>query len=204
MNNDDEMAMYHRQQRFSPKPVLKEKQVKQVPEDKPKQDEDVKHIENHENGKERHKIPREDQFIMTHFKELDDKELLKGYRSPFLLYLKIRSYIVRAPFEGDLGLYEKYWKKGVLASTRSLIKLANDFGYSRKRHEQIRRWVHKLVEDGFIKLDSVDVGKEKNQFVFVFGKHNSGADNDYKEYFFKYDIKDNDQSCSIEDAKLVA
>lgn len=125
-----------------------------------------------------------DQFVKINFDLIDNKYFLRMYRSKYMLYLLMRRYIVREYFEGDLGLYENYWKKGVLASTKSLRWLAKQLGYRKHYQERVRQWIKILEQEELIQTSEVDVGRKKPQNVFIFGTHNSGSERDYREYYF--------------------
>ena len=101
-----------------------------------------------------------------------------------MLYLLIRRYVVREHFEGDLNLYENYWKKGILAATKSLRWLAKRFGYRKHYQEQIRQWIKALEQEGLIQINRINVGRKKPQNIFILGSHNSESERDYREYYF--------------------
>lgn len=124
------------------------------------------------------------QFIKTDFDLLDNKYFLKIYRSKYILYLLIRRYVVREYFKGDLGLYRNYWKKGFLASTKSLRWLAKQLGYRNYNQEQVRRWIKALEQEELIQTNKINVGHKEQQNIFILGTHNSGSDRDYREYYF--------------------
>ena len=127
---------------------------------------------------------KDDQYVRLFFDFIEDERFLKSNRGKLALYLFLRRYIVREPHNGDLGLYDKYWKNGILVSSKSTRYLAKKFGYGNATR-MIRKWIDELVKDGFIKLDQIFIkGKPKPQFVFKFGRHNKGNINTYKEYYF--------------------
>lgn len=126
------------------------------------------------------------QFVKVDFALLDDLAFLKRYKSKYLLTLLLRRYIVRKPYNGDLDLYKNYWKKGMLASSKSIRWLAQRFGM--KKTNTIERWIAELKKDGVFKTEEIDVGKPKPQTVYVFGRHNSGEGNDYREEYFVNDV----------------
>lgn len=129
---------------------------------------------------DRHK----NQFVKTDFDLLGNQHFLKIYRSKYILYLLIRRYVIREHFEGDLGLYENYWKRGVLASTKSLRWLAERLGYRKYYQERVRQWIKTLEQEGLIQISGIDVGRREPQNVFILGTHNSGSERDYREYYF--------------------
>jgi len=124
----------------------------------------------------------ESQFIMTNFDLLDNEEFLRKNRCKYILYLLIRRSSVRKPHKGDLGLYKNFWKKGYVAASRPVSKLAELLGY--KSSSSVRKWIDELVRDKVFVLGEVYVNPGRPQNVFILGIHNSAPKPDYKEYFY--------------------
>ena len=122
------------------------------------------------------------QFIKTNFDSLENKEFLKNNRCKYVLYLLIRKFAVREPYNGDLGLHKNFWKKGYIASSRSVYTLAKMFGY--KSSSSIRKWVKELIIEKAIVLDEVYTRPGRPQHVFILGIHNAMSREDYKEYYY--------------------
>lgn len=125
------------------------------------------------------------QFVKVDFDLLDNEEFLRKYKSKHMLYLLLRRYIVRRPFNGDLGLHEHFWKNELLASSKSVRWLARKFDM--KKTNTIEKWLKELKGDGIFETEKVDVGNHIPQTVYIFGKHNSGAEDDYREDYFVTD-----------------
>ncbi len=126
-------------------------------------------------------IPKDRQFVRTYFDLIDSDEFRRKYKSKWLLYEYMKRFIVRKPFEGDLGLYENHWKKGFLAMTRSIRWLAKKFGM--KKTNTIAGWLNELEADHAFEKDEVDVGKPEPQTVYILGTHEMDGD-EYREYYY--------------------
>lgn len=122
------------------------------------------------------------QFIKTNFDLLENEEFLKNNRCRYVLYLLIRRFAVREPFKGDLGLHKNLWKKGYIASSKSVSTLSRLFGY--KSSSSIRKWIEELVTEKTIVLDDVHTKPGRPQHVFILGIHNAMSGEDYKEHFY--------------------
>lgn len=123
-----------------------------------------------------------DQFIKTHFSLLANRDFLIKNRCKYVLYLLTRKFIVREPFEGDLGLHKNFWKKGYLASSKSVGCLSKLFGYNSS--SSIRAWLSELEAEKEIVLKNVHVKPGRPQHVFIFGVHNGMSGGDYREYYY--------------------
>lgn len=127
-------------------------------------------------------IPKNRQFVKTYFDLLDSEEFRREYKSKWLLYQYMKRFIVRKHFEGDLGLYQRYWKEGYLAMTKSIKWLAEKFGM--KGTTTIETWLEQLEADHAFETDEVHVGKPKPQKVYIFGTHETWASCGYREFYY--------------------
>ena len=96
----------------------------------------------------------------------------KALRKSMMLYLYIRTYIVRKNYKGDkLNLYKAYFKKGRLASSVSVRELAAKLGLNTKT---VGTYLKKMAEDGVIKIEKVsakDAYDNQQHNVYVLGTH---------------------------------
>lgn len=132
-------------------------------------------------------------FLTEKFDYLDSRDYRLSHRWPPNIFNHLRRKIVRYNTKHDLGLYERFWKRGYLASSKSLRDLAYDFGYSGLT--QIRSAVSHFVKRKEIYIADVNVGKAKPQHVYILGIHN-GRPQNYEELLFtelrfSINLKDN-------------
>ena len=125
---------------------------------------------------------KNDQFIKTYFNLLTNGDFLIRNRCKYVLYLLTRRFIVRDPYEGDLGLHKNFWKRGYLASSRSVRCLSKLFGYSSS--SSIRKWLLELEAEKSVVLKDVHVRPGRPQHIFIFGVHNGMPGEDYREYYY--------------------
>jgi hypothetical protein len=104
--------------------------------------------------------------------------------NPLVLLHRLMEFVVRKPFIGDLGLYEKYYKKGLLASSITTRKLAKDFNYASTC--QIRKDLDDMEKYGWIKKDTVVGYGGKEQSVFILGTHGNTEPGIYENNFWYY------------------
>ena len=103
---------------------------------------------------------------MVDFEMLDSPEYRQNHRDKTNLYLWLRRHIRRGPWQDDpLDIYGNYYKKGRLATSRSLRRLATDFGV--KNTTAINRWINELEQEGAFKIEKGNIGKHKPQNIYV-------------------------------------
>ena len=98
----------------------------------------------------------------------------------FQLLHWLESYICRDPSATGsfINLYERYWKKGILAVRWSIKKIAETWGISEKT---IKRRLKVLKEIGMLKVETVT--KDKTHYnVYVFGTHDGYGNNETRFY----------------------
>lgn len=164
-NQDDYMEAFHRDLEYSPKITLKEKQ-EQVPKDKPKQDEDVKHFE--KSQFKRNHYQGDDFFLMKRRREMRNPEFRKLFNGITMLYDWLWCNIVRGKMKGDkLNIYDDYYvKRNLLAYSASYRQLAKDLFCS---VDKVRRYIERLDQAGVIKIETKNIGKDKPQNIYILG-----------------------------------
>ena len=112
-------------------------------------------------------------YIPVPIKKLDCPIFRKKFKSPLLLYLYIRRFIVREYSESDkYGIFNRYYKHdNKFACTLSIRRLAKDFSCS---VNTIQKYVDELEYHGFIKVETIEVGKFGKQKVYIFGGYKAG------------------------------
>ena len=120
-------------------------------------------------------------FIMLNHSTLRSPTVLKALRKTMMPYLYLRTYIVRKPFKGDkLNLHEKYFKKGKLASSVSIRKIASECGLNPKT---IQSYLKQMSEAKIIQIEKISAREaydNQQHNVFVCGTH----DHHRKEHYF--------------------
>ncbi len=143
-------------------------------------------------GKPEKKKPkgRTGSFIRLDHEFVRSPRARKALRKSMMLYVYIRSYIVRKNYAGDkLNLYRTYFKKGQLASSVSIRKLAAELGFNAKT---VATYLKKMAEDGIIKIEKVsarDAYDNQQHNVYVFGTH----DSNHNEFYFVEELLTTDQ-----------
>jgi hypothetical protein len=110
------------------------------------------------------------QFVPVSFHVLHNQKLRKVLKKSLLLYLYLRSSIVRKPFEGDkLDLYGKFYQKGKLASAISTRKLSRDLYMDEKT---VSAYLRDLQQNNVLEIETMaSEGAFDNQphNVYIFG-----------------------------------
>jgi hypothetical protein len=128
------------------------------------------------------------QFVPVNFKILRNSTMRKLLKKSMLLYLYLRSMIVRKSFKGDkLDIYKKFYKKGRLAASISIRKLSKDLYLDEKT---VTSYIKTLCRDGIIKFDSISAEESfdnQQHRVYVLGEINNLGD----EIFYIDQISEN-------------
>ena len=129
-------------------------------------------------------------FIMNSHDFFRSPLAAKKLGKSMALYFFIRTYIVRKNYAGDkLNLYGAYFKKGRLASSFSIRKLAEAHDKSPKT---VGTYLKKMAEDGIIKIEKVsarDAYDNQQHNVYIFGTH----DFNHNEFYFAEELSTTDQ-----------
>jgi hypothetical protein len=111
-------------------------------------------------------------FVMLDHATIKNPKVIKILKKSMMLYLYLRAYIVREKFAGDhLNLYERYFKKGKLAASISIRKLAHEFEIDQKT---VTSYLHKMSEHKVIEIEKIHAADSyDNQVhnVYVIGRH---------------------------------
>lgn len=112
------------------------------------------------------------QFIVTGFSLLDNKKyiaLMTSNKGIEMTYTILRRHIVRAPMRDAYAkdVYEKYFLKGVLASSMRGEKLANILSLSRTT---VKKNLAILEKAGVIKIKQIDSKAGHDQNVYILGR----------------------------------
>jgi len=111
-------------------------------------------------------------FVMLDHASIKSPKVRKVMNKSMMLYLHLRTYIVREKFPGDhLNLYERYFKKGKLAASVSIRKLAHDFEID---HKTVTAYLHKMAKHKVIEIEKIpaaDAYDNQVHNVYVFGRH---------------------------------
>jgi hypothetical protein len=111
-------------------------------------------------------------FVMLDHETIKNPKVRKILKKSMMLYLYLRTYIVREKFAGDLlNLYEGYFKKGKLAASVSIRKLAHDLEINPKTVTAYLQEMseHKVIE--IEKIHSADSYDNQVHNVYVLGRH---------------------------------
>jgi hypothetical protein len=111
-------------------------------------------------------------FVMLDHATIKNPKVRKVLKKSMMLYLYLRTYIVREKFAGDrLNLYEGYFKKGKLAASVSIRKLARDFEIDKKT---VIAYLHEMSEHKVIEIEKIhaaDAYDKQLHNVYVLGRH---------------------------------
>ena len=111
-------------------------------------------------------------FVMLDHTTVKNPKVIKILKKSMMLYLYLRTYIVREKFPGDLlNLYEQYFKKGNLAASVSIRKLARDFELD---HKTVIAYLHEMDRHKVIKIEKIhaaDAYDNQVHSVYVLGHH---------------------------------
>jgi hypothetical protein len=111
-------------------------------------------------------------FVMLDHAIIKNPKVIKILKKSMMPYLYLRTYIVREKFAGDhLNLYERYFKKGKLAASISIRKLAHEFEIDQKT---VTSYLHKMAEHKVIEIEKIHAADSyDNQVhnVYVLGRH---------------------------------
>lgn len=124
----------------------------------------------------------ESRFIPEKFGTISSKEYRLSHKNINSVLNYLKRTAIRGGSSYDLGLYNKFWVRGYLVSTKSLRDLSAAFGYSSM--SQMRVMINKLVETGEIYIAKVNVGTSKPQNVYVVGIHNGLVKDAFEELYF--------------------
>ena len=117
------------------------------------------------------------QFVPVNFQVLRNPTMRKLLKKSMLLYLFLRSMIVRKPFKGDrLNIYNKFYKKGKLAASISIRKLSKDLYLDEKT---VTSYINNLCRDDILKLDNISAEESfdnQQHRVYVLGEINDLGD----------------------------
>jgi hypothetical protein len=120
------------------------------------------------------------QFIGLTLSLLRSENFRHKLRKGLMLYLYIRSAIVRKKFPGDrLNLSNRYYKKGNLAASISIRKLAKDLGLNTKT---VHTYLKDLERNGAIKIDKIrakDAYDNQIHCVYVLGTYSDKRNENY-------------------------
>lgn len=113
------------------------------------------------------------QYIPMMFNKIDCPEFRDRFKSSLLLYCYIRRFVVRKYDPKDkYDIYGRYYKyDNKFACTLSIRRLANDFRCS---VNTIQSYLAELEECGFIRVESIKIGKHNKQSVYVLGGYKAG------------------------------
>ena len=124
----------------------------------------------------------ESRFIPEKFGTISSKEYRVSHRNINAVLNYLKRTAIRTGSNYDLGLYNRFWVRGYLVSTKSLRDLSSAFGYSSMC--QMRVMIDKLVKTGEIYIAKVNVGTSKPQNVYVVGIHNGRIKEAFEELYF--------------------
>jgi hypothetical protein len=120
------------------------------------------------------------QWIRIYFELLDNQKFREKHGSEMGVYMWLRRHIVRSRMKHDrLNIYERYYKKGLLASSMSIKQIAKDFDMSRTT---ILKYKDTLVQEGCIKAIKIhpnEAWDNQKHLIYVFGTHAGGKDERY-------------------------
>jgi hypothetical protein len=129
-------------------------------------------------------------FIMIYHELLKNAKVRKIMKKSMVLYLYLRCHIVREKFEGDrLNLFGRYFKKGRLAASISIRKLAKDLYIDEKT---VAVYIKQMSSHGVLEIDKIfasDAYDNQSHSVYVFGRH------DFRKHetYYIEEIEKNDQ-----------
>lgn len=135
---------------------------------------DLKTDQKNRNCKSDEKTNEKGPFVMLEHSIIKNERVRKALKKSMMLYLHLRSYIIREKFKGDsLNLYERMFRKGKLAASISIRKLAQDFEMDEKT---VARYIHELSDNRIIEIETIsatDAFDNQKHNVYVLGTHNS-------------------------------
>jgi len=124
---------------------------------------------------------------------LRDQEFIKWVGSrEFQVWAFLYSYIIRAPMKNEIGnfIYENFYKKGYLAASWNLQKMAKKLGKSENSASQISRLTTTLDKKGFLEKMYKPVNGEKT-LIYVIGTHDKSINKYETLYAFsKFKLMD--------------
>lgn len=109
---------------------------------------------------------------------LDNKEYYKFADHPVGLYQLFRNNEIRGNMKSPLykRVYKEYFEVGHIVCALSFSQIESKTGWYRSR---ISRYIDKLVEWRWIRVDKIDVGKKKKQNIYLLGRINIMGDDSY-------------------------
>jgi predicted transcriptional regulator len=137
---------------------------------------------------------KDNQFIVTGFSLLDNKKyiaLMTSNKGIEMTYTILRRHIVRAPMKDEYAkdVYEKYFLKGVLASSMRGEKLASILSLSRTT---VVKNLNLLEKAGVVKIKQIDSKAGHDQNVYILGRWTTEINETdtevVKEYLKLYDL----------------
>ena len=122
------------------------------------------------------------QYSPLYFRQTDCPAFKKKFKSPLLLSMYFRRYVVRAPSKSDkYDIYNRYYKHdNKFACTMSIRRLAKEFSCSDKT---IQSWIKLLKDSGMLKVEYINIGHGRRQSVFISGCYQAG-----KPFFYMDEI----------------
>jgi len=137
----------------------------------------------------RETTPYDRQFIQIPYKLLDNPLYRKGFlgKPRAATYYWIRRFVVRARrthYTDPIGIYDRYWLRGELASCLSIKRIAEDLN---RPLSTIRSHIKRLEEEGIIKVDRYEAGEAadgKKHEVYVLGTCLEGEENWFIDQVF--------------------
>lgn len=111
-------------------------------------------------------------FLMLDHAIIKTPKIRKILKKSMMLYLHLRTYIVREKFPGDvLDLYDRFFKKGKLATSISTRKLAQDFEIDKNT---VSAYLQEMSEHKVIEIEQIhaaDAYDNQLHNVYVLGHH---------------------------------
>jgi predicted transcriptional regulator len=145
-------------------------------------------------------LKNNNQFIVTGFSLLDNKKyiaLMTSNKGIEMTYTILRRHIVRAPMRDAYAkdVYEKYFLKGVLASSMRGEKLASILSLSRTT---VKKNLAILEKAKVLEIEQIDSKAGHDQNVYILGKWTTEINETdtevVKEYLKIFDLLQDEKS----------
>jgi hypothetical protein len=109
---------------------------------------------------------------------LDNPTFYKYVNDPVALYLLFRNYEIRGRMRNPLykRIKREYFDNGHIACALSFSKIEEKTGWYRSK---ISRYIKKLEEYRWVRIDRIDVGKKEKHNVYILGRINNLGDDIY-------------------------
>jgi len=135
---------------------------------------DLKNVQKNVNSKSDQKVNGKEPFVMLENNVIRNERVRKTLKKSMMLYLYLRSYIIREKFKGDsLNLYKRFFLKGKLAASISIRKLAQELYMDEKT---VSGYIQELSANRIIEIETISAGDafdNQKHNVYVFGTHDS-------------------------------